>query len=88
VKSFKTLVGHKPVSLRFLNRFSREDQHRGQLILLHSAWDDYVGEENPVRIVDALIGELDSAVLGFAGVIPEATGCPSYRCGLNETAPR
>jgi transposase len=40
--------------------------------------DDYVGEENPVRIVDAFIDELDLAVLGFAGVIPEATGRPSY----------
>jgi transposase len=40
--------------------------------------DDYVGEENPVRIVDAFIEELDLAVLGFAGVIPEATGRPSY----------
>ena len=40
--------------------------------------DDYVGEDNPVRIVDAFIDELDLAELGFAGVIPEATGRPSY----------
>jgi transposase len=40
--------------------------------------DDYVGEDNPVRIVDAFIDELDLAVLGFAGVRPEATGRPSY----------
>ena len=36
--------------------------------------DDYVGENNPVRIVDAFIDELDLAVLSFAGVVPEATG--------------
>jgi transposase len=40
--------------------------------------DDNVEEDNPVRIVDAFIDELDLAVLGFAGVIPEATGRPSY----------
>jgi transposase len=40
--------------------------------------DDYVGDENPVRVVDAFIDELDLAASGFAGVIPEATGRPSY----------
>ena len=53
-------------------------QDRSQLILLPECLDDYVGEENPVRIVDAFIDELDLAVLGFAGVIAEATGRPSY----------
>ena len=46
--------------------------------MLPDCLDDYVGEDNPVRIVDAFIDELDLAVLGFAGVVPEATGCPSY----------
>ena len=55
-----------------------EGQDRGQLILLPECLDDYVGEDNPVRIVDAFIDELDLAVLGFAGVVPEATGRPSY----------
>ena len=55
-----------------------EGQDRSQLILLPDCLDDYVGEENPVRIVDAFIDELDLAVLGFAGVIPEVTGRPSY----------
>ena len=55
-----------------------EGQERSQLILLPDCLDDYVGEDNPVRIVDAFIDELDLAVLGFAGVIPEATGRPSY----------
>ena len=55
-----------------------EGQNRSQLILLPGCLDDYVGEDNPVRIVDAFIDELDLAVLGFAGVVPEATGRPSY----------
>ena len=55
-----------------------EGQDRGQLILLPECLDDYVGEDNPVRVVEAFIDELDLAALGFAGVVPEATGRPSY----------
>jgi transposase len=47
-------------------------------MLLPKCLDDFVGEDNPVRVVDAFIKELDFAVLGFAGVVPEATGRPSY----------
>src|SRR5271165_5775248 len=53
-------------------------QDRSQLILLPDCLDDYVGEDNPVRIVDAFIDELDLAVLGFDGVVPESTGRPAY----------
>jgi hypothetical protein len=55
-----------------------EGQDRAQLMLLPECLDDSVGEDNPVRVVDAFIEELDLAVLGFAGVVPEATGRPSY----------
>src|SRR6516165_9302878 len=55
-----------------------EGQDRTQLMLLPECLDDFVGEDNPVRVVDAFIEQLDLAVLGFAGVVPEATGRPSY----------
>src|SRR5271166_6661157 len=55
-----------------------EGQDRRQLILLPDCLDDCVGEDNPVRIVDAFIDELDLAVLGFDGVVPEVTGRPAY----------
>jgi transposase len=55
-----------------------EGQDRAQLMLLPECLDDFVGEHNPVRVVDAFIEELDLAVLGFTGVVPEATGRPSY----------
>jgi len=29
--------------------------------------DDYVGENNPVPVIEAFIDELDLAALGFAG---------------------
>ncbi len=55
-----------------------EGQDRSQLILLPKCLDDYVGEDNPVRIVDAFIDQLDLAVLGFDGVVPAVTGRPAY----------
>jgi len=55
-----------------------EGRDRRQVTLLPDCLDDYVGEDNPVRAVEAFIEELDLAGLGFAGVVPEATGRPSY----------
>jgi transposase len=46
--------------------------------LLPDCLDDYVTEDSAVRVVDVFIDELDLAALGFAGVVPEATGRPSY----------
>ena len=37
-----------------------EGQDRGQLILLPECLDDYVGEENPVRVVETTGRALDS----------------------------
>ena len=34
--------------------------------------------DNPVRVIDAFVEELDLGELGFDGVAPEATGRPSY----------
>ena len=47
-----------------------EGADRTQATLLPEAIDDYVGEENPVRVVDAFVDTLDLAALGFDGVIP------------------
>ena len=55
-----------------------EGQDRRQLILLPDCLDDYVGEENPVRVVEVFIDELDLAALGFSGMTPAATGRPAY----------
>ena len=49
-----------------------EGEDRLQAALLPHCLDDYVTEDNPVRVVDAFIGELDLPTLGFAG--PAATG--------------
>jgi transposase len=51
---------------------------RHQFALLPDCLDDYVATDNPVRVVDAFVDELDLAALGFAGVVPAATGRPGY----------
>ena len=40
--------------------------------------DDYVAEDNLVRVIDVFVDELDLRALGFEGVDPEATGRPAY----------
>src|ERR687893_1524764 len=55
-----------------------EGEDRRQVTLLPECLDDYVAADNPVRIIEAFVDELDLGVLGFAGVVPEVTGRPSY----------
>ena len=55
-----------------------EGADRQQVTLLPECLDDFIAEDNTVRIVDAFIGEVDLAALGFDGAIPAATGRPSY----------
>src|SRR5277367_6188563 len=38
----------------------------------------YVAEDNPVRVIEVFVDELDLGALGFDGVSPAATGRPAY----------
>ena len=51
---------------------------RRQPTLLPDCLDDYVAGENPVRVVDVFVDELDLRGLGFEGMKPAATGRPAY----------
>jgi transposase len=51
---------------------------RGQSTLFPECLEDWIGEDNPVRVIDVFVGELDLAELGFNGVEAEVTGRPSY----------
>jgi transposase len=51
---------------------------RGQSTLLPECLDDWVGEDNSVRVLDAFVEALDLAELGFDGIAPAATGRPAY----------
>lgn len=55
-----------------------EGRDRRQIALLPDCLGDYVIADNPVRVVDAFVDELGLAALGFAGVMPAATGRPGY----------
>jgi transposase len=55
-----------------------EGEDRRQSLLLPDSLDDYVTEDNPVRVVEAFIDELDLGALGFESVQPAATGRPAY----------
>lgn len=55
-----------------------EGLDRRQAAFLPECLDDYVGADNPVRLVDAFIDELDLLALGFTGARPAATGRPAY----------
>ena len=51
---------------------------RAQTALLPECLDDFAGESNPVRAIDAFVEALDLAGLGFDGVQPAGTGRPAY----------
>ncbi len=55
-----------------------EGSDRGQSTLLPECLDDWVGESNSVRAVDAFVDALNLAELGFKDVEPAATGRPGY----------
>jgi transposase len=55
-----------------------EGEDRRQALLLPDCLEDYVSDDNPVRVIEAFIDELDLRALGFEGVVPEATGRPGY----------
>ena len=60
-----------------MKRFIDGDD-RTQTTLLPDCVEDYVSEDNPVRVVDVYIDELDLEKLGFEGMLPASTGRPAY----------
>jgi transposase len=55
-----------------------EGTDRQQSTLFPECLEDWICEDNPVRVIDVFVGGLDLADLRFDGVDPEATGRPSY----------
>jgi transposase len=55
-----------------------EGTDRVQSTLLPECLEDWIGEDNPARVIDVFVDELDLVGLGFKGVEPEVTGRPSY----------
>jgi len=55
-----------------------EGVDRSQSTLFPDRLEDWIGEDNAVRVVDVFVDELDLGGLGFDRVAPRATGRPSY----------
>src|SRR5258705_3657128 len=55
-----------------------EGTDRGERALFPECLEDWIGEDNAVRVIDVFVDELDLAELGFGGGDPEVTGRASY----------
>jgi transposase len=55
-----------------------EGVDRDQSTLFPECLEDWVEEDNAVRVIEAFAERLDLGDLGFSGVDPQATGRPSY----------
>jgi transposase len=55
-----------------------EGVDRGQSTLFPECLEDWICEDNPVRVIDVFVEKLDLGDLRFEGVDPEVTGRPSY----------
>ena len=55
-----------------------EGVDRGQSTLFPERLEDWIGDDNPVRVIDVFVDELDLGGLGFGRVVPRATGRPGY----------
>jgi len=60
-----------------MKRFVEGDD-QSQTTLMPECLDDYVGEDNTVRVVDAFVEQLDLRTLRFEDTDPAVTGRPSY----------
>ena len=57
-----------------------QGEDRNQPTLFPERLEDYIDEDNPVRVVDAYVDELDLLDMGFERVHPKAT----ERLGISE----
>jgi len=56
-----------------------EGEDRSQSTLFPERLDDYIAEDNAVRVVDAFVDSLDLKQLGFDRAEPSVTGRPGYQ---------
>ena len=54
-----------------------EKRDRSQISFLPECVEDYIDEENPVRVIDAFVDSLDMEALGFQKAKPAQTGRPA-----------
>lgn len=52
---------------------------RNQIVLVPEYIDDFITQENQVRVIDAFVDSLDVDDLGFKKAVPAATGRPPFK---------
>ena len=55
-----------------------EGTDRGQTTLFPDRLEDWICEDNPVRVIDLFVNEVDLTEIGFARTCPAPTGRPGY----------
>ena len=55
---------------------------RHQMVMFPECLDEYIGDENPVRFIDAFVDSLDLQSLDFERAVPKETGRPPYHPGV------
>jgi transposase len=55
-----------------------QGEDREQNPFVPRRWDVCIGENDPVRVINVFVAELDPDALGFQGMQPRATGRPPY----------
>ena len=55
-----------------------QGQERSQGTLFPICLEEYISDDNPVRVIDVFVEELNLRALGFDGVVPRTTGRPAY----------
>ncbi|MFT4615228.1 MAG: transposase [Bacteroidia bacterium] len=53
-----------------------EGEDRNQSTLFPERLDEYIAEDNPVRVIGVFVDELDMGDLGFERVVPQITAAP------------
>lgn len=56
-----------------------EGENRDQSTLFPESLEDYIAEDNAIRVVDAFVEKLDLKGLGFESAEPSETGRPGYQ---------
>ena len=59
-----------------------EGEGRSQITLMPACLEDYIDADNPVRVIDLFVDELDLLALGFESTVAAITGRPGYHPSL------
>lgn len=59
-----------------------EGEGRSQITLMPACLEDYIDADNPVRVIDLFVDELDMLALGFESTVAAITGRPGYHPSL------